>query len=48
MHKTTIAAVVAALLSVASAANATSAAPADDARRQFQAIASGNVQIVMR
>ncbi len=51
MHKTTIAAVVAALLSVASAANATSAtsaAPADDARRQFQAIASGDVQIVMR
>lgn len=45
MHKTTIAAIAAALLSIG---GATIAAPADDARTRFQAIASGDVQIVMR
>lgn len=45
MHKTTIAAVAAALLSIG---GATFAAPADDARTRFQAIASGDLQIVMR
>lgn len=45
MHKITITAVAAALLSVA---GATTAAPADDARTHFQAIAAGEVQIVMR
>lgn len=45
MHTITISAVAAALLSIA---GATFAAPADDARSHFQAIASGDVQIVMR
>lgn len=45
MHKITISAFAAALLSIA---GATIAAPADDARTHFQAIASGEVQTVMR